>query len=124
MIDCQEVFISGVLCNVLHILSLTLCCNTYYFRIDPKEIDVLLAEITLLNTRAELYLRFLRRRIFVSTFGFNVLKILNRLHAAEGKPQNIGNQQFIAHYYHLYLWYCVPVIKGFYGLNCCLFVIF
>ena len=35
-------------------------------RLDPKDLDVLLAEITLLNTRAELYLRFVRRRISVS----------------------------------------------------------
>lgn len=36
------------------------------FRPDPKELDVLLAEVTLLNTRAELYLRFVKRRITVS----------------------------------------------------------
>jgi len=34
--------------------------------VDAKDLDVLLAEITILNTRTELYLRFLRRRILVS----------------------------------------------------------
>jgi len=37
----------------------------YTRRVDPKDVDVLLAEITLLNTRTELYTRFLRRRIYV-----------------------------------------------------------
>ncbi|XP_061622117.1 conserved oligomeric Golgi complex subunit 4 [Phyllopteryx taeniolatus] len=32
-------------------------------RIEPRELDPVLAEVTLLNARAELYLRFLRRRI-------------------------------------------------------------
>ena len=36
------------------------------FRLDPKDLDVLLSEIVLLNTRAELYLRFVRRRLTVS----------------------------------------------------------
>ncbi|XP_014667760.1 PREDICTED: conserved oligomeric Golgi complex subunit 4-like [Priapulus caudatus] len=31
-------------------------------RLDPRELDVVLAEATLLNARAELYLRFVRRR--------------------------------------------------------------
>jgi len=34
--------------------------------VDAKDLDVLLAEITILNTRTELYLRFLRRRMLVS----------------------------------------------------------
>ncbi|XP_066290971.1 conserved oligomeric Golgi complex subunit 4-like [Branchiostoma lanceolatum] len=32
-------------------------------RPDPKELDTLLAEVTLINSRAELYLRFFRRRV-------------------------------------------------------------
>ncbi|XP_061521472.1 conserved oligomeric Golgi complex subunit 4 isoform X2 [Phycodurus eques] len=32
-------------------------------RIEPRELDPVLAEVTLMNARAELYLRFLRRRI-------------------------------------------------------------
>ncbi|XP_064640478.1 conserved oligomeric Golgi complex subunit 4-like [Lineus longissimus] len=32
-------------------------------KVDPKELDVLLAEVTLLNTRSELYLRFVKRRV-------------------------------------------------------------
>ncbi|XP_035231381.1 conserved oligomeric Golgi complex subunit 4-like [Stegodyphus dumicola] len=32
-------------------------------RIDPRELDSLLAEITILSTRSQLYLRFIRRRI-------------------------------------------------------------
>ena len=32
-------------------------------RIDPRDLDVLLAEITLINARCELYLNFLRKRI-------------------------------------------------------------
>jgi len=34
--------------------------------VDAKDLDILLAEITILNTRTELYLRFLRRRMLVS----------------------------------------------------------
>uniref|UniRef100_A0A669C0A2 Conserved oligomeric Golgi complex subunit 4 n=1 Tax=Oreochromis niloticus TaxID=8128 RepID=A0A669C0A2_ORENI len=32
-------------------------------RIEPRELDPVLAEVTLMNARAELYLRFLRRRV-------------------------------------------------------------
>ncbi|XP_076331924.1 conserved oligomeric Golgi complex subunit 4 [Tachypleus tridentatus] len=32
-------------------------------KLDPRELDVLLTEMTLINTRAELYLRFIRRRV-------------------------------------------------------------
>ena len=32
---------------------------------DPKELDLLLGEITIMHARAELYIRFLRRRITV-----------------------------------------------------------
>lgn len=35
-------------------------------RIDPKELDLLLGEITIMHSRAELYIRFLRRKIKVS----------------------------------------------------------
>lgn len=34
-------------------------------RLDPKELDLLLGEITIMHSRAELYIRFLRRRIKV-----------------------------------------------------------
>jgi hypothetical protein len=37
-----------------------------YFRYDPKDLDILLSEVVLLNTRAELYLRFIKRRSAVS----------------------------------------------------------
>ncbi|KAK3594356.1 hypothetical protein CHS0354_031735 [Potamilus streckersoni] len=33
-------------------------------KLDPKDLDVLLSEVVLLNTRTELYLRFLKRRAF------------------------------------------------------------
>ncbi|KAL1415207.1 hypothetical protein MTO96_006882 [Rhipicephalus appendiculatus] len=32
-------------------------------KLDPRDLDVLLAEVALLNSRAELYLRFIRRRV-------------------------------------------------------------
>lgn len=35
-------------------------------RADPKEFDLLLGEITIMHSRAELYIRFLRRRIKVN----------------------------------------------------------
>lgn len=35
-------------------------------RIDPKELDLLLGEITIMHSRAELYIRFLRRRVKVA----------------------------------------------------------
>lgn len=34
-------------------------------KIDPKELDVLIQEITLMHARTELYIRFLKRRITV-----------------------------------------------------------
>lgn len=34
-------------------------------KIDPKELDVLIGELTLMHSRTELYIRFLRRRINV-----------------------------------------------------------
>lgn len=37
---------------------------------DPKEIDLLLSEITILHSRYQLYLRFLQRRITVSFYSF------------------------------------------------------
>lgn len=33
---------------------------------DPRDLDTLLGELTLINARAELYLRFIRRRVSVS----------------------------------------------------------
>jgi len=33
---------------------------------DPKELDVLLGELTIMHARTELYIRFLRRRVMVS----------------------------------------------------------
>ena len=33
---------------------------------DPRDLDTLLGELTLMNARAELYLRFIRRRVAVS----------------------------------------------------------
>ena len=38
------------------------------FRLDCKELDVLLSELVLLNTRAELYLRFMKKRALVSIY--------------------------------------------------------
>lgn len=35
-------------------------------RTDPKELDLLLGELTLMHARAELYIRFLKRRAKVS----------------------------------------------------------
>lgn len=35
--------------------------------IDPKEIDILLGEVTIMHARYHLYLRFLRRRVTVSS---------------------------------------------------------
>lgn len=34
-------------------------------RADPKQFDLLLGEITIMHSRAELYIRFLRRRVKV-----------------------------------------------------------
>ena len=35
-------------------------------KLDPKDLDLLLSEITIMHARAELYIKFLRRRIIVS----------------------------------------------------------
>lgn len=37
--------------------------------VDPKEIDLLLGEITIMHSRYHLYLRFVRRRVTVSGLG-------------------------------------------------------
>lgn len=37
-------------------------------RLDPKELDLLLGEITIMHSRAELYIRFLKRRIKVKSY--------------------------------------------------------
>lgn len=34
-------------------------------KLDPKELDLVLSEMTLLNARSELYARFVRRRVLV-----------------------------------------------------------
>lgn len=34
-------------------------------RLDPKELDLRLGEITIMHSRAELYIRFLKRRVKV-----------------------------------------------------------
>jgi hypothetical protein len=34
-------------------------------KIDPKELDIVLSELTLLNARTELYARFVKRRVTV-----------------------------------------------------------
>ena len=36
-------------------------------RYDPRELDSLLRELVLMNARTELYTRFLKRRVTVST---------------------------------------------------------
>ena len=36
-------------------------------KLDPKELDLVLSEMTLLNARSELYARFVRRRVLVRT---------------------------------------------------------
>lgn len=35
-------------------------------KIDPKDLDILIAEITMMHSRAELYIKFIRRKITVS----------------------------------------------------------
>jgi len=37
-------------------------------RLDPKELDLLLGEITIMHSRAELYIRFLKRRVKVKSY--------------------------------------------------------
>lgn len=41
-------------------------------RVDPKELDLLLGEITIMHSRYQLYLRFIRRRIMVSWIKRNI----------------------------------------------------
>lgn len=36
-------------------------------RTDPKNLDLLLGELTIMHTRAEMYVRFIRRRVQVRT---------------------------------------------------------
>ena len=36
-----------------------------YGTLDPRELDALLGELTIMNARTELYLRFIRRRVTV-----------------------------------------------------------
>lgn len=41
-------------------------CLIFLFRYDPRELDVVLREVVVMNARAEMYLRFLEKRITVS----------------------------------------------------------
>lgn len=56
MCVCEGVFVCACVC-VLHVYVCLLV-----FHMD-RELDPVLTEVTLMNARAELYLRFLRRRI-------------------------------------------------------------
>ena len=42
------------------------CFVLFFFRYDPRELDVVLREVVVMNARAEMYLRFLEKRISVS----------------------------------------------------------
>ena len=42
------------------------CLFVCLFRYDPRELDVVLREVVVMNARAEMYLRFLEKRITVS----------------------------------------------------------
>ena len=44
---------------------------------DPRDLDILLGELTLMNARAELYLRFIRRRVTVSINTKHFIKIFS-----------------------------------------------
>lgn len=44
-------------------IRVLLCGSKQAEKIDPRDLDVLLAEVALLNSRAELYIRFIRRRV-------------------------------------------------------------
>lgn len=35
-------------------------------KLDPKKLDLLLGELTIMHSRAELYVRFVRRRVMVN----------------------------------------------------------
>lgn len=37
-------------------------------KFDPKELDIRLGEITIMHSRAELYIRFLKRRVKVENY--------------------------------------------------------
>lgn len=37
----------------------------FVFRYDPRELDVVLREVVVMNARAEMYLRFIEKRIVV-----------------------------------------------------------
>ena len=39
-----------------------------FFRYDPRELDVVLREVVIMNSRAEMYLKFIEKRISVRTF--------------------------------------------------------
>uniref|UniRef100_A0A1A8S1L5 Conserved oligomeric Golgi complex subunit 4 n=1 Tax=Nothobranchius rachovii TaxID=451742 RepID=A0A1A8S1L5_9TELE len=49
--------------NKFQIVQSSMMKNVPGERIEPRELDPVLTEVTLMNARAELYLRFLRRRI-------------------------------------------------------------
>nr|XP_046241876.1 conserved oligomeric Golgi complex subunit 4 isoform X2 [Scatophagus argus] len=49
--------------NKFHIVQSSMMKSVPGERIEPRELDPVLTEVTLMNARAELYLRFLRRRI-------------------------------------------------------------
>ena len=48
-------------------------CVTFCFRYDPRELDVVLREVVVMNARAEMYLRFLEKRITVSSSLYHLM---------------------------------------------------
>ena len=45
----------------------------FLFRYDPRELDVVLREVVVMNARAEMYLRFLEKRIVVSSSLYHLM---------------------------------------------------
>ena len=46
-------------------------------KLDPKELDLLLGELTIMHSRAELYVRFIRRRVMVSHVTASINSIIS-----------------------------------------------
>ena len=65
----NQLFGAVKVCDLCFVCLLDFFC----FRYDPRELDVVLREVVVMNARAEMYLRFLEKRIAVSSSLYHLM---------------------------------------------------
>ena len=67
-----------------------------FFRYDPRELDVVLREVVIMNSRAEMYSKFIEKRISVRTFYVEYFFKKITIH-----PSPITPHAELRHFYHV-----------------------